>query len=79
MSGRRGYSPRASTVDLIAGILALPGVASCRTLPPTSSRPTMLRISLDHPSATDGGPIRTDMTLADARAFLADALKGDGS
>jgi hypothetical protein len=66
----RAYSPRLSTVHLIADILTLRGVASCRTLPPTRSRPTMLRITLEG-SSGDGQPIRSDFTIRDAREWLA--------
>ena len=63
----RAYSPRLSTVHLIADILARPGITSVRTIPPhrgTYSRPTRLRITLD-------GGAYSDFTLAEARAWLA--------
>ncbi len=71
---RRAYSPRAATVDLIAELLALPGVARVQTIAPrrgpSGSRPTMLRITLD---AVDGQgrPVYSDFTLPDARAWMA--------
>lgn len=71
---KRAYSPRRSTVDLIAEILAVPGIRSCRTIAPIRSawttRPTMLRITTDGYDG-NGQAIYSDFTLADARAWLA--------
>ena len=70
---KRAYSPRLSTVHLIADILARPGIDRVQTIAPHrsawSTRPTMLRIY----SGFDGwgSPIYSDFTLADARAWLA--------
>lgn len=60
----RAYSPRMTTTHLVACILALPGVATVRTLPPTTSRGTRLRITLE-------SGVHSDFTLPDARAWLA--------
>lgn len=67
----RAYAPRMSTVDLIAEILARPGVKSARVIPPIRSawttRPTRIRITLQ---SRFGSPIYDDFTLAEARAWL---------
>lgn len=63
---KRGYSPRLSTVHLMAEIMELPGIATVRTLPPTSRRPTMLRITLDNWQRT-----YSEFTIKDAREWLA--------
>jgi hypothetical protein len=69
----RAYSPRMSTTLLVARILARPGIAGCRTLPPTRWRPTMLRITLDS-CDPNGRPVYSDFTLPDARAWLAEDI-----
>jgi hypothetical protein len=61
----RAYSPRLSTVHLIADILTRPGVASVRTIPPHRGRPTRLRVTLD-----GTGKVYADFTLPEARAWL---------
>jgi hypothetical protein len=75
---RRAYSPRRTTVDLMAAILARPGVALVRPIAPTANgrRPTMLRITLDGFDG-NGRPIYSDFTLADARAWLASDKAAD--
>lgn len=71
---RRAYSPRSTTVDLIAAILDRTGVARVQTIAPrhasSSTLPTMLRVTLDTPDG-NGRPIYTDFTLPDARSWLA--------
>ncbi len=66
----RGYSPRLATTHLLADLTTLPGVATARTMPPTSSRPTMIKVTLDRPSG-DGSPIWTTFTIPQAREWLA--------
>lgn len=72
----RAYSPRRSTVDLMAAILGLDGISDVRPIAPSRNgrRPTMLRIYSPGFSG-DGSPIYSDFTIPDARAFLAGALK----
>lgn len=66
----RGYTPRASTVDLMALVLARPGIAQVRPIAPgRSGRPTRLRITLTSRDGT-GRQIYTDMTLAETRTWL---------
>ena len=71
----RAYSPRLSTVHLIAAILARPGIASCRTIPPGHGHGTRLRITLE--PRQYGPAAYTDMTLPEARAWLAADIAQD--
>jgi hypothetical protein len=62
---KRGYAPRLSTVHLMAEVLALPHIAKVRTLPPTSTRSTRIRVTLvtgEH----------ADFKIADLRTLLAE-------
>jgi len=60
---KRGYAPRLSTVHLMAEVLALPHIAKVRTLPPTSTRSTRIRVTLDTGSYAD-------FKIKDLRALL---------
>jgi len=70
---RRAYRPRPATVDLIANLMALPGISRVHTIAPTHGthpKPTMLRLVAEGRDGW-GRPIYTDMTLPEAREYLA--------
>lgn len=73
----RGYTPRRATVDLMAEIMARPGVRLARPIAPSRSKPTRLRITLDSVDG-NGRPIYSDFTLPEARAWLAAERAADG-
>ena len=62
----KAYSPRNTTVDLIAQILKVPGVKVARSYRPNAQRGTFIRVTLN-----DFGGTYTDFTLAEAREWLA--------
>lgn len=67
----RGYSPRWSTIHLMADIKRQPGIESVRVIPPSrSDRRTRLRVTLEDRDP-HGEPVYTDFTLPEARAWLA--------
>lgn len=69
---RRAYHPRRSTVDLMARLTALPGIALVRPIAPSHGphpKPTMLRITAEGRDGW-GHAIYTDMTLSEAREYL---------
>jgi len=70
----RAYSPRQTTVDLMAEILALDGVATVRAIAPHRSggrfRSGGLRITLEPQGANPKGA-HSDFTLPEARRWLA--------
>jgi len=68
---RRAYRPRPATVDLIARLSELPGIARVHTIAPSHGsrpKPTMLRLVKEDAL---GIAIHTDMTLPEAREYLA--------
>jgi hypothetical protein len=64
----RGYAPRLSTTHLLSDILQVSGVEKARTLPPTATRPTLIRVTLE---SRTGTLVYTDFTIREAREWLA--------
>ena len=66
----RAYSPRLSTVHLMAEIGEVAGVQKVRTLPPTTSTPyTRIMITMEVPGLTVSA-VKV-MRIAEAREWLA--------